>query len=131
MYSLAVAAFEDPPTESNATEMSLAFLREVPLNNKCSRKCVEPNVPGSSSLEPTATEAAIATDGAPGISSLKMRTPLGSTVLQIRDASAVKSLESKRPSFNYYSSPAASSSTTGASDNLPRSSTLVISTKTF
>ena len=89
-----------------------------------------PKVPSLSSLDPTATEAAMATDGAPGISSLKMRTPLGSTVLQIRDASAVKSHESKRLSFNDYSL-AGSSSTTGDSESFPRSSVLVISTRIF
>ena len=62
---MAVAALDDPPTESKATEMSLAERLAVPLKRRCSRKCVEPRWLSLSSREPTPTETETDTDGAP------------------------------------------------------------------
>jgi hypothetical protein len=83
VYSLAVAAFEEAPTESNASAISFAERFLVPLKSRCSKKCVEPNCPSSSSLEPTETLMAIDTLGAAGTVSVSTLIPLGKRVLLI------------------------------------------------
>jgi len=53
------------------------------LNNRCSRKWVEPKWPSVSSREPTATEKDTDTLWALGMLSVKTRTPLGRIVRRI------------------------------------------------
>ena len=52
----------------------------VPLNRRCSRKCVEPRSSSVSSREPTATQKPMRGASAPGMRSLRTRTPVGRTV---------------------------------------------------
>src|SRR6478609_4878682 len=59
--------------------MSIAVRRAVPLNSRCSRKCVEPWCPSDSSREPTPTHAPTDADRTPGTCSVSRRTPPGRT----------------------------------------------------
>src|SRR6185312_3176026 len=60
--------------------MSSALRRLVPLNSRCSRKCVAPRNPGASSRLPTPTQQPRVTDRTPGTDSVRTRTPPGRTV---------------------------------------------------
>ena len=57
--------------------MSRAVRVPVPLNSRCSRKWVEPSMPGASSREPTPTQNPMDTPRVPGIFSVITRTPPG------------------------------------------------------
>src|SRR5450755_4611189 len=59
--------------------MSIAERRVVPLNSRCSRKCVEPWWPSASSLEPTPTQHPNVAERSPGMVSVSTRTPPGRT----------------------------------------------------
>src|SRR5688572_11181066 len=64
--------------------MSIAVRRSVPLNSRCSRKCVDPWWPSRSSREPTPTQAPIVADRSPGMRSVRTRTPPGRTERRTR-----------------------------------------------
>src|SRR5450755_4003745 len=59
--------------------MSIAERRVVPLNSRCSRKCVEPWWPSASSLEPTPTQHPNVAERSPGMVSVSTLTPPGRT----------------------------------------------------
>src|SRR5215211_1214796 len=60
--------------------MSRALRRAVPLNSRCSRKCVAPWYPSASSRLPTPTQQPSVADRTPGVLSVSTRTPPGRTV---------------------------------------------------
>src|SRR4051812_3943914 len=60
--------------------MSIAERRPVPLNSRCSRKCVEPWCPFASSREPTPSQQPSVAERWPGMASVRTRTPPGRTV---------------------------------------------------
>src|SRR3954469_386872 len=60
--------------------MSRALRRAVPLNSRCSRKCVAPWYPGASSRLPTPTQQPSVAERTPGVLSVSTRTPPGRTL---------------------------------------------------
>src|SRR6185437_11781614 len=69
---------------SKAEAMSIALRRPVPLNSRCSRKCVDPWWPLASSRDPTPTQHPKVTERSPGIASVSTRTPPGRTLRRTR-----------------------------------------------
>ncbi len=89
--------------------MSSAVRVGVPLKSRCSRKWVEPkregtggapgtSIASASSRDPTATQYPRVALRAPGTCSLRMRTPLGSTVRLTRASPEAANERSARPS---------------------------------
>src|SRR5437016_3169018 len=72
-----------PPMASNDSAMSRALRVFVPLNSRCSRKCDEPLIRGSSSREPVCTQNPRATERTPGIRSVTTRRPDSNSVRRI------------------------------------------------
>src|SRR4029079_7640798 len=68
--------------------MSSAVRRVVPLNSRCSRKCVAPASDRDSSREPTLVQRPRVAERAPGIVSVITRSPPGRTVRRTVDAVA-------------------------------------------
>ena len=77
---MVVKAFVSPPTASISAEISSAPRLFVPLKSRCSRKCETPAEGPVSSREPTDTQMPNETLRTVGIASVRMRSPLGSTV---------------------------------------------------
>ena len=69
----------------------------VPLNSKCSRKCAAPCWPGPSCREPAAIQTPKVAERVPGISSVRTRTPEGSSVRRTTEPSAVAGNKSVLP----------------------------------
>src|SRR5262245_54521782 len=63
--------------------MSRALLDLVPLNSRCSRKWLEPEMRGGSSLEPASTQKPSATERTLGIRSVTTRSPEVNSVRRI------------------------------------------------
>ena len=82
--SRAVSAFDSPPTLSKATAISRAERLFVPLNRRCSRKCVDPAVRGPSSREPTGTHRETPALFVAGIVWVRTRVPAPRIVRSMR-----------------------------------------------